>query len=73
MALKFTSACLIQADKIHYAITLLHKSRRDPNERGSFFADPGFSQNVLAEPLVLCFKPSAGVFLLSQGRPAEIA
>ena len=73
MALKFTSACFLQADRIYYAITLLHKSRKDPTERCSLYPDPGFSQHVLAEPLDFCFKLSAGMPLLSQGRPAEIA
>lgn len=72
-ALKFTSACFLQADRIYYAVTLLHKSRRDPTERGSFYPDPGFSQHVLAESLDFCFKLSAEMLLLSQGRPAEIA
>ena len=73
MALKFTSACFPQADRIYYAITLLHKSRKDPTECSSFYPDPGFSQHVLAEPLNFCCKLSAGMPLLSQGRPAEIA
>ena len=73
MALKFTSACFPQADRIYYAITLLHKSRKDPTECSSFYPDPGFSQHVLAEPLDFCCKLSAGMPLMSQGRPAEIA
>lgn len=73
MALKFTSACFLRAGRIYYAATLLHKSRRDPTEPGSFYPDPVFSQHVLAEPLDFYFKLSAGMLLLSQGRPAEIA
>lgn len=73
MALKFTRACFHQADRIYYAITLLHKSRGDPTEPGLFYPDPGFSQHVLAEPLDFCFKLIAGMLRLSQGRPAEIA
>lgn len=43
MALKFSSACFLQADRFYYAIPLLHKSRRDPTEHSSFYPDPGFS------------------------------
>lgn len=73
MALKFTSACFLRADRIYYAFTLLQKSGKDHTERGSFHPDPGFSWHVLAEPLDFCFKLSAGSSLLSQGGPAEIA
>lgn len=72
MALKFTSACLLQADRIYYAVALLHESRRDPTASGSFYPDPGLSQHVLAEPLDFCFKLSAGMLLLSQSRLAEM-
>lgn len=72
MALKFTSACFLQADRIYYALALLHKSRRDPTESGSLYPDPGSSRHVLAEPLDFCFKLSARMLLLSQSRLAEI-
>lgn len=73
MALKSTRACFLQTDRIYYAITLVHKSRRDPTEPGLFYPDPGFSQHVLAAPLDFCFKLVAGMCQLSQDRPAEIA
>lgn len=72
MALKSTSACFLQADRIYCAVTPLHESRRDPTESGSLYPDPGSSRHVLAEPLDFCFKLSAGMRLLSQCRLAEI-
>lgn len=72
MALKSTSACLLQADRIYCAVPRLHESRRGPTESGSLYPDPGSSRHVLAEPLGFCLKLSAGMPLLSQGRLAEI-
>lgn len=51
MALKSTSACFLQADRIYCAVTPLRESRRIPTESGWLYPDPGSARHVLAEPL----------------------